>query len=242
MQHTKILAAVIVSALTFAVANTALAAAPVYQFRVGAKGVLSPLKDVTMAAWAVPSKAVGDAAFALTAPASPSDGLFTYASNNPAVATVSGNIVTIVASGTATITATQAKTASYNPGTVAGVLYVSPAGFVSSAGLTWAKPDSTNRDYYSSASFCTAKSVNGVSGWRLPIQSELAALYADKGNAALVASGWPMANGYQSNQGVYWGSQILPNNPTTRMGYSLAGLGNFGLPEGNSYYAVCVHP
>lgn len=55
----------------------------------------------------------GDADFALTATAD--SGLtVTYLSSNPGVATVSGNMVTIVAPGTTTITAQQAGNSSYN--------------------------------------------------------------------------------------------------------------------------------
>ncbi|AWA30059.1 hypothetical protein HYN48_08185 [Flavobacterium magnum] len=55
----------------------------------------------------------GDADFALTATAD--SGLtVTYLSSNPSVATVSGNLVTIVAPGTTTITAQQAGNSAYN--------------------------------------------------------------------------------------------------------------------------------
>lgn len=56
----------------------------------------------------------GDASFPLTATAS--SGLnVSYTSSNPAVATVSGDIVTIVGVGTTTITASQAGNGTYNP-------------------------------------------------------------------------------------------------------------------------------
>jgi uncharacterized repeat protein (TIGR03803 family) len=62
---------------------------------------------------ALATKTFGDAAFALTGTAS--SGLaVSYASSNTAVATVSGNMVTIVGAGTATITASQAGNANYN--------------------------------------------------------------------------------------------------------------------------------
>ncbi|WP_298152525.1 YDG domain-containing protein [Flavobacterium sp.] len=56
----------------------------------------------------------GDANFALTA-TSDSGLTVTYLSSNPAVATVSGNIVTVVAPGTTTITAQQAGNSAFNP-------------------------------------------------------------------------------------------------------------------------------
>ncbi|MEQ8416539.1 MAG: Ig-like domain-containing protein, partial [Imperialibacter sp.] len=62
---------------------------------------------------ALPEKAFGEAPFALSATAS--SGLtVAYASSNPAVATLSGNTVTIVGVGSTTITASQAGNASYN--------------------------------------------------------------------------------------------------------------------------------
>src|SRR5450830_74831 len=55
------------------------------------------------------NKTVGDAPFALSAPVSSDPTPFTYTSDNPAVATISGATVTIVAAGTTKITALQLK-------------------------------------------------------------------------------------------------------------------------------------
>jgi gliding motility-associated-like protein len=61
----------------------------------------------------LPAKTYGDADFSLSATSS--SGLnVTFAGDNPAVATVTGNTVHIVASGTAVITASQAGDANYN--------------------------------------------------------------------------------------------------------------------------------
>jgi photosystem II stability/assembly factor-like uncharacterized protein len=71
-------------------------------------------QTITFAALA--AKTFGDAAFALSSTAS--SGLpVTYASSNTAVATVSGNTITIVGGGTATITASQAGNGNYNAAT-----------------------------------------------------------------------------------------------------------------------------
>ncbi|EAY28086.1 NHL domain-containing protein [Microscilla marina] len=60
------------------------------------------------------TKKVGEAAFALTGTAS--SGLaVSFSSSNTSVATISGNLVTIVGAGTATITATQAGNDNYAP-------------------------------------------------------------------------------------------------------------------------------
>ncbi|MDI9239079.1 autotransporter domain-containing protein [Lysobacter sp. LF1] len=59
-------------------------------------------------------KVLGEPAFELSIPQSPSTGAFTFASNNTAVASVSGRTVTIVGPGTAIITATQAAAGNYH--------------------------------------------------------------------------------------------------------------------------------
>ena len=58
-------------------------------------------------------------------PSSNSPGTFTYTSSDVNVADISGNILTIVGSGTATITATQSETANYNQGTVSVIVTIS---------------------------------------------------------------------------------------------------------------------
>jgi hypothetical protein len=72
------------------------------------------------------TKTFGDDPFTLTAPTSNSDGTFSYQSGNTGIATVSGNIVTLVAVGTTTITATQAASGNYTSGTRTLTLTVGP--------------------------------------------------------------------------------------------------------------------
>ena len=66
----------------------------------------------------IPAKQVGDEAFTITPPTSTSPGSFTYTSSNTAVATVSGNTITVVGIGSSTITATQAASGNYLSGTI----------------------------------------------------------------------------------------------------------------------------
>ena len=73
------------------------------------------------------TRVFGDAASAITAPTSPSAGAFTYTSSNPAVATISGNVVTVVSAGTTTITANQATNGAYTAGTTTATLTVNKA-------------------------------------------------------------------------------------------------------------------
>ncbi|KHJ37007.1 hypothetical protein PBAC_27830 [Pedobacter glucosidilyticus] len=73
------------------------------------------------------TRTFGDAAYTITAPSSNSTGAFTYSSSNTSVATVSGNTVTIVGAGTATITAAQAEDNNYISGSVTSTLTVGRA-------------------------------------------------------------------------------------------------------------------
>ena len=79
----------------------------------------------TITGFNVPAKTLGDAPFVLTAPTSNSTGAFTYTSSNPAVASISGNLVTIIGVGTSTITANQAAAGAYTAGSVTAPLVVS---------------------------------------------------------------------------------------------------------------------
>lgn len=72
------------------------------------------LSDQTITFNALANATYGDAPITLTATASSSLPV-TYTSSNTAVATVSGNTVTILTNGVTTITASQAGDASYNP-------------------------------------------------------------------------------------------------------------------------------
>lgn len=60
----------------------------------------------------------GEDAFELPAPHSSSPGAFSYASSNPAVATISGRTVTLVGEGTTVLVATQAATSNFAAATV----------------------------------------------------------------------------------------------------------------------------
>jgi len=103
--------------------------------------------DQTITFGTIPTKQPGDAPFDPGATASSSLAV-SYSSDNEAVATVSGNLVTIVSSGTANITASQAGSGNYNAATpVTKVLTVSSgpttlaAGDVAVLGYNSANPD-----------------------------------------------------------------------------------------------------
>ncbi|OJJ23432.1 hypothetical protein BKI52_03465 [marine bacterium AO1-C] len=63
------------------------------------------------------TKVIGDASFTLNATGGASGNAITYTSSNTAVATISGNTVTIVGQGNATVTANQAGNDNYNAAT-----------------------------------------------------------------------------------------------------------------------------
>ncbi|MEN9322503.1 MAG: hypothetical protein RL699_283 [Bacteroidota bacterium] len=67
---------------------------------------------------------MGDAPFVLTNPTTNSSGTFSYTSSNTAVATISGNTVTIVGGGSTTITATVATDGVYGPRSTTATLNV----------------------------------------------------------------------------------------------------------------------
>ena len=91
----------------------------------GLTGTITPTNQVITFA-ALPGKTNGAAPFTLTATAN--TGLpVTFSSDNPAVATISGNTVTIVGTGIANITASQAGSQNYNPASATQPLNVGTA-------------------------------------------------------------------------------------------------------------------
>ena len=87
--------------------------------------VVNPIAP-TLGAFTVPTKDFGTAPFTLTPPTSNSSGEFSYTSDNTSVATISGNMVTIVGAGTAVITATQAAAGNYTLGSTPAIFTVNP--------------------------------------------------------------------------------------------------------------------
>jgi hypothetical protein len=85
---------------------------------------LSVYGPATLGIFTDVTKYTTDSTFNLTDPTSNSPGTFTYTSSNTAVATISGNTVTIQGAGSATITATQAANGLYLQTTKALMLTV----------------------------------------------------------------------------------------------------------------------
>ena len=70
------------------------------------------------------NKIYGNAPYVITPPTSNSSGAFTYESSNTSVATITDATITIVGSGTSTITATQDASGNYQSGTISSTLTV----------------------------------------------------------------------------------------------------------------------
>ncbi len=109
---------------------------PVFVNGVLAVGISS--QNITFTA--LPAKTYGDADFTLTATGGGSGNPVTFTSSNPAVATVSGDSVTITGAGKTTITASQAGNNSYAPAAAQQTLTVSKAPLTVSA-------DAKNKTY-----------------------------------------------------------------------------------------------
>ena len=81
----------------------------------------------TITNFSIPTKIYGDAPFQITSPTSNSSGAFSYSSSNSSVATIIGNMLTIVSVGTSTIIVTQSETTNYTEGTSQIIFQVNKA-------------------------------------------------------------------------------------------------------------------
>lgn len=78
----------------------------------------------TLGAFTIPQKQPTDAPFQIVPPTSNSTGAFSYTSSNMAVATVSGDMITIVGSGVSNITANQAADVNFGAGSTSATFTV----------------------------------------------------------------------------------------------------------------------
>jgi hypothetical protein len=101
-----------------------------------------PANVPTITGFTVPAQLLGAPNFTITTPTSNSTGAFTYTSGNTNVATISGNVVTVVGAGTSIITANQAAAAPYSAGSITAPLIVTyPSPLVNAADPTAASAD-----------------------------------------------------------------------------------------------------
>jgi len=81
-----------------------------------------------------------------------------------------------------------------------------PAGYVVQDGLTWMPVTSTLYTWTNANAYCANTTINGVTGWRQPTQTELSALYAAYpdnsgiwlGNSVLLGQGWTLGSTWSS--------------------------------------------
>jgi gliding motility-associated-like protein len=89
-----------------------------------AEATVTLIAPPAMSNFATQNKQYGDAPFTLANPSSNSTGAFSYTSSNTAVATITGNTVTIIKPGTTTITATQTATNDHLTGSITANLTI----------------------------------------------------------------------------------------------------------------------
>ncbi|MDQ2864422.1 MAG: hypothetical protein M3R50_12410, partial [Bacteroidota bacterium] len=113
---------------------------------VTASTTVTVLNNPSLGSFPDVTKTVFDASYIINGPASISSGAFTYTSSNPAVASISGNTVNIIAAGTTTLTAIQAANGIYYSDSVNAVLTVTSVSVLTKNGQV----TSTNLNYVSS--------------------------------------------------------------------------------------------
>jgi hypothetical protein len=203
--------------------------AETYEMRILSKGVRSALRTPTLGALALPAVLDNAAPFTLSPPTSESNGIFSYSSSNSSVATVSGEVVTVIGPGTVVITATQAAQGGYKSASTSATLTVSaaplPEGYLARNNLIWAPMVLQAKPWSVAQTYC-AGVINGKSGWRMPSKDEL---------LAVRASGWPQAWGIWN----VWSSTPYPNTPHYYVVHA-GGVDYDAVTQSWSY--TCVHP
>ncbi len=120
---------------------------------------LNAVGKPTITGFSIPAQTLGTSSYTITDPTSNSTGAFTYSSSNPSVATVDGNVITIIGIGNSVITASQASDDNFSAGTAVSTLVVSYPGPGSAAPVP-----TTNASYILSLYGDTYTNVSGT-GW-----------------------------------------------------------------------------
>ncbi len=121
----------------------------------------------TLSGFTIPAQTLGVNSTYTLNPTSTSTGAITYSSSNTSVATISGNVITIVGAGTSTITAAEVADSNYTAGTFTTVLTVNYADPTTGAPTpTAAQADviSLFGNYYTQNSKA-AGNANGANVW-----------------------------------------------------------------------------
>ncbi len=177
------------------------------------------------------SATFGDAPITLTAPTSPSAGAFTYSSSNPAVATISGNTVTIVGSGTTTLTAVQAANGNYAAAQTSAQLQVGIAAPVLS---NFGNLSATFGDAPITLSPPTSPSAGAFT-----YTSSNPAVATISGNVlTVVGSGVTTITATQAADGNYAGAQITAQLSVDTLAPSLTGFDDLSATYGEPSFVL----
>jgi hypothetical protein len=186
---------------------------------------VTEFEPATLGAFNVPSKFIGDTPFLLTEPTSNSTGAFTYTSSNPSVATISGSTVTILAVGTTTITATQAKKSPYDVANVSATLEVTipPANITADNFLGIDGSNLTANGWIAHSSIVTNPIKNTSPGLTFPKY-----FGSDIGNAASVTSiGQDVSLKFTTvTSGTVYASFLIKATPSTLLNEYFFAFGN----------------
>lgn len=193
------------------------------------------------------SKTEGDAPFELKAPTSKSPAAFSFESSDRTVATIAGNVVTVLAEGTTTITARQGSLGSYNPTSTSALLTVkartcatgavrktglcvppdTTATAVMRNGVTWV-PATFKLTWAEADAYCKNISYQGKTGWALPARSDLSELQS---SGSLADHGWTL--------GETW-SATAASADKSHQAVSLAGGAVTAPMDGDKLYVTCT--
>lgn len=121
-------------------------------------GLYFPLITTIISNFSAISRFITDVSFSLVDPSSNSPVSFTYSSSNTSIATVVGNVVTVLSPGTTTLTVSQVANVSYSADSVTAILTVTPASYT---GLTIPNTNFTGKNL-SSASFVRTVVTNSI--------------------------------------------------------------------------------
>ena len=164
------------------------------------------LKDPSLGNFNTKIKTFFDGSYDIVPPTTLSSGAFTYSSSNTAVATISGTTVTILGSGTTTITATQAATAFYYGGSISTTLTVNEVSVLTKTGQI----STSDFNYINKNGALTTSSSLTINGQTISTKSNNGLSAASAGLSALqIKTDFPSAT-----DGLYWISNPNINGGT----------------------------
>jgi gliding motility-associated-like protein len=177
------------------------------------------------------NKTFGDGIFSISAPNSNSNGIFTYASSNTSVATISGTTISIVGAGTATITATQSSNSNYNSGNITTTLTIAKANpsFGNFNSVTKAVGD---------ANFNITAPTSNSSGAITYSISDLTVATVTGSNVSIIGAGTATITASQASTNNFNAGTITTTITVTQANPTITGFTNINKVYGNSPFAL----